>query len=341
MFFSITILCWFSCCRDHQRLTAVQPPVENGPDTTSHNFIWEIDTLGTRNSYLMDVAVIDENNIWAVGELYTDETTPYNAVYWNGQKWNFKRLFSDKVISPVRGIWAISNDNIWLAAGSIYQWNGIKANLSYLRNINTNELVQRLWYNDEKDIYGVGTEGLIVHYDGQSWQRLDSGTNLLIGDIWGAKNPITGKEEILCIASDQFHNNGMKLLKIENNIVSVLPDSGLPWSLSSIWFIPGKHYYLVGDGVFETQDIYKPWKNLSEQPLDYRSSVRGTAVNDVFISGSHGLLSHYNGSSWFHYTNNILPAFYGTYGELDLDSRLLVAVGWINDQGIILRGFRK
>ncbi len=32
-------------------------------DTTSHNFVWEFDTLGDYGSYLNDVAIIDENNI--------------------------------------------------------------------------------------------------------------------------------------------------------------------------------------------------------------------------------------------------------------------------------------
>ncbi|MFQ6605929.1 MAG: hypothetical protein ACE5D8_10345, partial [Fidelibacterota bacterium] len=41
-------------------------------DTTSHNFTWEIDTLGNYGSYLNDVAIIDENNIWVVGNIETD-----------------------------------------------------------------------------------------------------------------------------------------------------------------------------------------------------------------------------------------------------------------------------
>ncbi|RMH85630.1 MAG: hypothetical protein D6681_16225, partial [Calditrichaeota bacterium] len=42
-------------------------PPPTGPDTTSHHFVWQIDTFGTENSVFFDVAVIDENNIWAVG----------------------------------------------------------------------------------------------------------------------------------------------------------------------------------------------------------------------------------------------------------------------------------
>ena len=43
------------------------------------------------SSVLYDVAIIDENNIWAVGEIYMNDSLgqslpdAYNAVHWNGQ----------------------------------------------------------------------------------------------------------------------------------------------------------------------------------------------------------------------------------------------------------------
>ncbi len=43
-------------------------------DTTSHNFTWQTCTFGEHsNSVLYDVAIIDENNIWAVGEIYMND----------------------------------------------------------------------------------------------------------------------------------------------------------------------------------------------------------------------------------------------------------------------------
>lgn len=61
-------------------------------DTTSHNFTWETFTFGGgSSSHFNDVAIINENNIWAVGEIHTEDTDkfdsngvwiqPYNAVH--------------------------------------------------------------------------------------------------------------------------------------------------------------------------------------------------------------------------------------------------------------------
>ena len=63
-------------------------------DTTSHNFTWVIDTLGDYGSYLNDVAIIDENNIWVVGNIETD-SGEYNAAHWDGIDWDFLGLGSN------------------------------------------------------------------------------------------------------------------------------------------------------------------------------------------------------------------------------------------------------
>ncbi len=64
-------------------------------DTTSHNFTWQTFTFGDRNygsSTLYDVAIIDENNIWAVGEIYLLDTlgqpdlSPYNKIHCDGNR---------------------------------------------------------------------------------------------------------------------------------------------------------------------------------------------------------------------------------------------------------------
>jgi hypothetical protein len=61
-------------------------------DTTSHNFTFETFAFGDiSNSYLFDVVIINENNIWAVGEILIADTsatgyTKYNAVHWDGSE---------------------------------------------------------------------------------------------------------------------------------------------------------------------------------------------------------------------------------------------------------------
>lgn len=178
--------------KEGQKIAAAGPVNITTMDTTSHNFTWQIDTLGTHSSVLHDVAIINENDIWVVGEIYVSNDStpwrPYSAAHWNGQEWKLKRFTyisnsSELVIAPVRGIWVLSNDDIWLAAGSIFHWDGNIATLSYLRNINTQETVEKLWINSPSDIYGVGKEALVVHYNGQDWTQFTMGMNVNFYDI--------------------------------------------------------------------------------------------------------------------------------------------------------------
>ena len=78
-----------------------EPPDNNnnGQDTTSHNFTWQSWTFGEiGTSRLYDVAIVDENNIWAVGEIYLldslgqPDPRAYNALHWDGIKFEIERI---------------------------------------------------------------------------------------------------------------------------------------------------------------------------------------------------------------------------------------------------------
>ncbi len=54
----------------------VSPPVNNGADTTSHNYAWQTFILGDGNSsVLYDAAIIYDTLIYAVGEIYLKDST--------------------------------------------------------------------------------------------------------------------------------------------------------------------------------------------------------------------------------------------------------------------------
>ena len=107
-------------------------------DTTSHNFTWQKLEFGDYTSNILeDVAIIDKDNIWAGGEIYLlDSTgqrdpTHYNAVHWNGIKWEVLRIptktySGDISSSPIKALYAFSQNDIWTFsdAGSYSHWDG-------------------------------------------------------------------------------------------------------------------------------------------------------------------------------------------------------------------------
>ncbi|MCF8262109.1 MAG: hypothetical protein K9J12_15135, partial [Melioribacteraceae bacterium] len=95
-------------------------------DTTSHDFNWQTFTFGDGSggsSYLNDVAIVDENNIWAVGMIY-ENGEKYNAVHWDGSEWELLAIDWDGVVSELRTILAFSANDIILGNVNLLHWNG-------------------------------------------------------------------------------------------------------------------------------------------------------------------------------------------------------------------------
>ncbi|NOZ04128.1 MAG: hypothetical protein GXO92_05920 [FCB group bacterium] len=323
-------------------------------DTTSHDFTWIMDTLGTSGSYLNDVAIVDENNIWAVGYIVTDEPdtvfnrpyTVYGAAVWNGIEWTLKQLNGPGIITPTihpRGVWAFSENDIWFASGSIYHWDGNITSMVWRRDLNSDETVEKIWGVSPTNLYFVGNEGTIVHYDGSEFTRLESGTDLPIRDIWGVYDEETGMSTILMVASNRFVNpQDKKVLLLQDGVLSFMNDEGLPTSLSGLWFDALDCWYIVGAGVFKYDPVHSRWIEDTTHPsYPYKTAIRGSGINNVFIVGAFGHVSHFNGSMWKHYyIKGLVPSFYGSYEAVAVTDDIFVSVGWAGGRAVVLRGYR-
>ncbi len=206
-------------------------------DTTSHEFSWQIFEFGEKgNSVLYDVAIIDENNIWAVGEIYTKDTytydslgnwiQPYNAVHWDGTKWELKRIYTYSSCSsvdyaPLKAIYAFSHNKIVVTSGGGMWWfNGNNWNAECSINPLLTGAINKLWGSSSSDLYAVGNNGNIAHWDGRKWTKIESGTTLNINDIWGDYNEKTGQWEILAVCGNILHGqeSEREILKVKNNL---------------------------------------------------------------------------------------------------------------------------
>jgi hypothetical protein len=155
-------------------------------------------------------------------------------------------------------------------------------------------------------------------------------------------DPQTGEQVILCVASNKYTDIGNQLLRIDGDRVYPVPDAGLPWSLSSIWFVPGEIYIIAGDGIYlaTTPALPDTWsRDTTFQPI-YKHAVRGLAPNDIVVAGAFGLLSHYNGSTWKHYLYDELPFIIGKYHAVAIHEKVVVAVGEMQGKAVVLVGRR-
>ncbi len=333
------------------------PPPPNGPDTTSHNFVFSLDSLGDGNSSVLnDVAIISENNVWAVGELYYHDSSGgfsqplSNAARWNGATWELKRIqvrdFGGVVgIFPLKAVFGFSANDVWFASDAdLIQWDGVayRPRAFFMTSIQFDGQVRCMRGTNANNLYCAGRTGSIYHFIGNTWQKLASGTTVDIQDIWGATNAQNGQTEILAVASFRAQVlQAKKVLQIIGSTVTTISDSGLAMALSGIWFAAGRKYYVAGDGLYTSAQPGGIWQRESSLPIDYyKDAIRGSGLNDIVMCGSSGALWHFSGRTWKAYRNSGAPAFFGHYYRIALKGNALVAVGAISGKAVALRGIR-
>jgi len=111
--------------------------------------------------------------------------------------------------------------------------------------------------------------------------------------------------------------------------------------LFSCWFIPNRHYYVVGSGIYEKKYLIDSnWRN---EPLDIThygtSRIRGTEINNVFVVGAYGEILHFNGYSWKSFLPEI-GTFNGSYGSIDINENLVAITGFESAKAKITIGIR-
>ena len=318
---------------------------------TSDNYTWQTFEFGGvgGSSQLSDVAIINENNIWAVGAIYADTTgQAYNAVHWDGTEWELKRIMFNTICGqnsntpyPINSLLILPNDEIWFAAGD--QIAILKNNiLSSVFCLPWSFSIKKIWGSSGSDVYVVGDNGNIAHYLNGSWSKIESGTDYSIKDIYSSISSLTGEREILCSGLGETKDS--EVIRINENSTTEKTDKiGLRYALD-IWFKSGIRYYTVGDGLFEKRyDHTNSWKNLNKNlaiTTYFMNGIDGNGLNDIIVCGAFGEILHYNGISWKSLKNEETTIESGFYFDVKTKENIVVAVGFDGSRAVTLVGKR-
>ncbi|HED37324.1 MAG TPA: glucosyl transferase [Ignavibacteria bacterium] len=317
-------------------------------DTTSNNFTWQTFTFGdprAGSSTLNDVAIINENDIWAVGEIHTKETDrwnvdstkwilPYNAVHWDGKKWKLKRILynyqGQAFYHPIQSVFAFNSNDIWFGGNGIIRWDGLKfIEVLTPKIVWGPHLINKIWGTSNNDLYIVGNGGKIAHYLNGVWSKIESGTTTNLNDIWGYYDKENNKETVLTVASNILHHGEYRLLAISGNTAH----DTLNWPynnwLKGIWF-QGKYspVYICGVGIRKYEN--GKWSVLNLPPY-FTEAIRGTGVNDITAVGDYGFVAHYNGVRW--YTVNLSSGY--LFSSVSVKNNIVAISGNSSSGGIV------
>ena len=317
----------------------IKPPVE--PDSTTQNFTFETFEFGNgfESSWLNDVWIFDENNIWAVGYVreQVSNDLPVNIVRWNGNNWaGFGPQFNS---AGIYGIWAIDSSNILFAVGAVVQYkngNFTEFNLGSL-GFTQGQGVHKLWGSSENNIWGVGPNSTIVHYDGIAWSKIAFDDGWRFDAITGSKQ--TG----IAYASATSQQFNTIIVELKNNSATVIYNSANdPNNLTAynLRMISDSVIFLSNQQIWKINIENNKTDVIGQLPGGYYLPLIGFANKiDIYFFGSKYQMGdhmvHYNGKRLQEY-----PLFGRTgtiYGEAFAIKDLAVMTGFSNNKGYLVK----
>lgn len=323
------------------------PVVPPGPDTTSHNWVFDPPVLlgGAQSSALYDVAIVNDSLAYVVGEIYLTDSTgqvdpnPYNVAAWDGQDWTLSKATN----VPLRALHAFSENNVWAGSSAPYHWNGTSWTGYNVTGIFGGH-INGIWGTSSNNLYIAGTNGSIAHFNGSSWQKIESGTTVDLRDVYGKPD---GSVVWACGYSDINQTRGVLLREI-NGMWKQMWARGAnatePFGdyVTSLWSSFGYLYITSNYGIFKlahTDSVQQADRLLSLDSFPYR--VKGALDNDVLVVGDRSMIWHWNGATWEQVLSG--PPTKPLY-SIAMRGNLAIVIGVdnyeISSQGLVMIGRR-
>ncbi len=314
---------------------------------TSHEIEWKTYYFGNcGGSDFSDVAILDDENIWVVGEMDSccnGKYELYNLLKWDGVSWKVEGVktytcYPRKVVTPFSCIELSTEKEVFISGNtSLLKWGN--SEWSILAHFYDDPVdvfhsqVTSMEYLEDDEIYlGSVNDGSIYHYEKGKWDKYKGeGLEGGISDIYSYVDSKSGERRVLVGMTQVLSKSTRGIFEVNNDELTCLEWDG-NLRVSSIWSKNGYPIYACGDGVYVNRG--KGWKEIEGLPLLYSTSIKGNASNNIFVVGGFGYIAHYNGVDWK--VVNETESF--NIMEVEVKNKLVVAVGTNGVQGVVKIG---
>jgi len=349
------------------------------PDTTGNNFVWDIQVFGNESwsiNMLYDAFIIDEDDIWAVGEIREfDGDTLHNYLHWDGEEWTRGIIYevnnSSQLPHLFFSIYGFTHDDLWVSATLPSYYDGniwykyMPADDGFPTNLGG---IMHIWGTSSSNMYFSEHSGDIIHWDGETFTIMETTTGS--GSQYNSQYPIQDlygidENHIWTLAGDPnllTEDYPLKLSFYDGEewtdqyiITSALQeDNQLGGRIYGIWAYGDTSYAsaalngLWHESISNGEGSYFPLDSLDTENAAYARGrgIDGNNYNDIFTVSIFAKFAHYNGATWF-FGNEIysfLEENYINYGctGLDVNGNTILLYGYINvgEKVWVARGVR-
>jgi hypothetical protein len=181
-----------------------------------------------------------------------------------------------------------------------------------------------LWGTTDQDIFTAGENGVILHYNGITWQDSASGTPLLLDCLWGSSSDNVfaagvsiilrntgGPWDPVPLPIDRINalwgSSGTDVFAVGLN-GDIIHFDGIDWTvitplatkgidLFGLWGSAAGNVYAAGEigNIFQFNG--KTWQKVADASLTIRA-LWGSSASDIFAAGDSGKILHFNGTTW-------------------------------------------
>ena len=207
-------------------------------------------------------------------------------------------------VERINGIWGTSATNIFAVGYDGTILHYDGTSWSSMTSVTTSHLYS-IWGSSANDIFAVGDGGTALHYDGTSWRSMPSGTTSVLNSIWGSS-----AKDVFAVGGSFFG----AIVHYDGTSWSTMT-SGTDKELSGIWGSSANNVFAVRwDGSILHYDG-NTWSEITSGTTSWLEGIWGTSANDIFAVGRDGTILHYDGISWSPMTSctfNTLNSIWGT-----------------------------
>ncbi len=266
------------------------------------DYVWEVDTLKMPFYHsLHRIWGSSESDVWAIGPGGDLDKTIY---HYNGEKWTNDGI--SRGISPI-SIWGFGPNDVWLGGleGRIWHYDGIKWQENFYIDdpLFVYSGFMDIYGDEPNNVYAVGffdstdgRKGMIFHYDGTKWERVNIGyTNSTLARIKrGVKT--SANYFIRGIVEDNWKEDttkiymfdGKKLTQLYSAIDSKNKTNFIQNINDEIVIVIGYTLNRYRNNKFER------FYDISES--NFGIPIFGRTLKDIFLTMEDGL-AHYNGEN--------------------------------------------
>jgi photosystem II stability/assembly factor-like uncharacterized protein len=179
------------------------------------------------------------------------------------------------------------------------------------------------------NVFAVGENGTIVHYNGAVWQPVTSPTTLTLQRVWGFS-----AEDVYAVggASGTGGTGSGVIIHYDGREWSIAAGGAIP-RLKAIWGAGEDSIFVVGDAgtIMQYNKSEDTWDIVESGTGETLRSVWGFSDTNMLAAGDYGTILHYDGASWEPVNSGVTSRIFGVWGPSP-DS--IFAAG---DAGMVLR----